>query len=292
MNRVLVVGDVMIDVVVRPDSALAPTSDTPSRVRIGRGGSAANVAVALARATPVSDVEFVGCAGDDDASQWFVDSLHLAGVRALLQRRPGTTGVVVSLVSADGQRAMMTDRGVNPRLDLALVRQELSEGLGHLHVSGYQVLDPLTRPEVAPLLRRARELGASTSLDVCSLGPLLAAGPRVFDAALEYTTVLFANEEEARALSGREGPDEVLRSLSQRVDTVVVTSGGDGARAQRDNTVVTASAVTTDVVDTTGAGDAATGTFLGARLDGATVEEALQRAMVEASRVVSTLGAG
>jgi sugar/nucleoside kinase (ribokinase family) len=282
----------MIDVVVRPESALAPTSDTASRVRIGRGGSAANVAVALARATRASDVEFVGCAGEDDAAQWFVDSLHLAGVRARLQRRPGSTGVVVSLVSADGQRAMMTDRGVNPRLDLGLLRRDLSEGLGHLHVSGYQVLDPVTRSEVAPLLRRARELGTSTSLDVCSLGPLLAAGSRVFDSALEHTTVLFANDEEARALSGRDDPDETLSALSQRVDTVVVTSGADGARAQRGDTVVTVSAVTTDVVDTTGAGDAATGTFLGARLDGATLQEALQRAMVEASRVVSTLGAG
>ena len=44
--RVVVVGDAMLDVVVRPSASVAPTSDTPSRVRVGRGGAAANLAVA------------------------------------------------------------------------------------------------------------------------------------------------------------------------------------------------------------------------------------------------------
>ncbi|HQU00157.1 MAG TPA: hypothetical protein PLG60_06595, partial [Acidimicrobiales bacterium] len=48
-QRVLVVGDVMLDVVVRPRGALEPTSDTASEVRVSRGGSAATLAVTLAR---------------------------------------------------------------------------------------------------------------------------------------------------------------------------------------------------------------------------------------------------
>ncbi len=45
-RRILVIGDVMLDVVVKPMTAVAPTSDTPARVRLSRGGSAANMAVA------------------------------------------------------------------------------------------------------------------------------------------------------------------------------------------------------------------------------------------------------
>ena len=46
-RRILVIGDVMLDVVVKPMTAVAPTSDTPARIRLSRGGSAANMAVAL-----------------------------------------------------------------------------------------------------------------------------------------------------------------------------------------------------------------------------------------------------
>ena len=69
--RVLVVGDAMLDVVVRPLGPLAPTSDTPARVRLGRGGAAANLAVALAAADASVQVEYAAAVGDDAAGELF-----------------------------------------------------------------------------------------------------------------------------------------------------------------------------------------------------------------------------
>jgi len=45
---VIVVGDVILDVVAKPLTDIAPTSDTRSRIRMSRGGAAANTAAALA----------------------------------------------------------------------------------------------------------------------------------------------------------------------------------------------------------------------------------------------------
>jgi len=112
--RVLVVGDVMLDVVVKPDTAIAPTSDTPSRVRLHRGGSAANMAEALARAG--HHVTYVGASGTDLAAQLFEETLHRAGVETALERLDSSSGVVVALVDREGERAMMTDRGANSSL--------------------------------------------------------------------------------------------------------------------------------------------------------------------------------
>ena len=67
--RVVVVGDAMLDVVVRPSASVAPTSDTPSRVRVGRGGAAANLAVAIASADPGLEVVYVAAVGDDAAGE-------------------------------------------------------------------------------------------------------------------------------------------------------------------------------------------------------------------------------
>ncbi len=71
----------------------------------------------------------------------------------------------------------------------------------------------------------------------------------------------------------------------------MVTLGADGAVARAGGVLYRASARGGEVLDTTGAGDAATGAYLAARLSGAPVGEALDVAMLAASEVVTALGA-
>ena len=141
-KRVLVLGDAMLDVVVRALEPVHVTSDTKSAVRIGRGGSAANIAVELALDHHVA---FLGVVGDDAAGEVFLADLRAADVVPFVKVLSGATGVVVSFVNDDGQRAMLTDRGVNPRLEVQAVLAALEEPFDHLHVSGYSLLDSRTR---------------------------------------------------------------------------------------------------------------------------------------------------
>ncbi len=136
-RRILVIGDVMLDVVVKPMTAVAPTSDTPARVRLSRGGSAANMAVALALTG--HHVTFLGASGDDVAAQLFSESLLEAGVRAALERVDAPTGVVVAMVGEDAQRAMLTDRGANPMLTMEHVLTQLERPFDHLPRLGLHV---------------------------------------------------------------------------------------------------------------------------------------------------------
>ena len=142
-RRVVVVGDVMLDVLVKATAPIARTSDTPSRIRIGCGGAGANLAASLASCG--YDVVYVGACGDDAARQIFVDGLLDSGVTASLQVTGTATGVVVALVGDDGQRSMLTDRGANPLLDESFVLAQLADPFDHLHVSGYTLLDASTR---------------------------------------------------------------------------------------------------------------------------------------------------
>ncbi len=287
-RRILVIGDVMLDVVVKPMTEVAPTSDTPARVRLSRGGSAANMSVALALAG--HHVTFLGASGDDVAAQMFEQSLQEVGVRAALERVDAPTGVVVALVGDDAQRAMLTDRGANPMLSMEYVLAQLERPFDHLHVSGYTFLDPTTRHVGSAALSRAAALRRPTSVDVCSVGPLAAVTPQVFGEAIKGTSTLFANEEEALLLSGAGDVLSAMDLLSKDYVEVVVTRGNRGARAQMGGNAFEVPTLSDLVFDTTGAGDAATGTYLALRLKGSSMIDSLYGAMRAASEVVRGLG--
>lgn len=236
------------------------------------------------------DVVYVGVVGDDEPGEMFTRDLTGAGVSARLQVAPGPTGVVVAVVAGDGERAMMTDRGVNSLLSWDTVAAALAEHFDHLHVSGYTVLDDATRPVASAALGVARARGASTSLDVCSVGPLTRLGASEFLKSAGRVTILFANEEEALLLAGASGIEAAGPRLRAVADEVVITRGGHGATVFHDDEVLSRPSKGVEVVDTTGAGDAATGAYLSARLNGMDCEQALIEAMEIASTVVRGLG--
>ena len=286
MSRVALIGDVVLDVAVVALGPVAPTSDTPADIRLGRGGSSANIATHLAARG--HEVTFIGAIGDDAAGHLVRDELAAAGVRARLAEVAAPTGVVVALVDADGQRAMRTRRGAASGLLAEHVAAVLGEEVDHLHVSGYTLVDPATRAVGAAALRAQAAVGVSTSVDVCTLAPWRAAGADAFLAASAGAGLLFANEEEAELIG--DGPLEA--ALAARYPEVVVTRGAQGVVARRGAEEARAAARATRVVDTTGAGDAATAGYLDARLRGQSLVACLEAAAEEAARVVAVVGPG
>src|SRR6478735_7210944 len=111
---VSVVGDLVEDVVVWVDGPVEHGTDNPATVRRAPGGSAANVAAAVARAG--GRARFVGRVGDD--GDGLVARLIADGVEALVQRG-GRTGTVVVLVEPEGERTMFPDRAASA--DLAAI---------------------------------------------------------------------------------------------------------------------------------------------------------------------------
>ena len=279
----------MLDVVVRRLAPLAPTSDTPSSIRVTRGGSGASLAIAVA--VTGHEVIYVGAAGRDGAATIVADALRTANVTAQLEPVDAATGTVVALVGDDGQRAMLTDRGANSLLSESFVLGRLAVPFDHLHVSGYLLLDPSTRAIGVAAMALAKERGRSTSVDVCSVAPLRDVTPEVFLDAAEGASQLFANEEEALVLTSTTSVEEALAVLVTRFNEVVITLGSQGAVGAAGDTRTRVAAIDATVLDTTGAGDAATGTYLGARLNGDDVSVALAKAMAASARVVGELGA-
>jgi len=179
---------------------------------------------------------------------------------------------------------------VNDQLTVDHVATVLEEPLDHLHLSGYTLLDDVTRPIGTAALDMARSKGATTSVDVCSVGPLAQVGVPVFLEAAMPISMLFANGEEAMLLTGERDARTAAIELSPSFDEVLVTVGREGALAAKAGTLHHEASHSVDVLDTTGAGDAASGAYLANRLSGASIDDSLVAAMDAAAVVVRGLG--
>ena len=81
------------------------------------------------------------------------------------------------------------------------------------------------------------------------------------------------------------------RAISGGTDQIVVTAGAGPITAFADGRFVNLAATPVDVIDTTGAGDAFFGSYLGLRLNGTATTDALHGAVDAATTVVQTRGA-
>jgi len=154
---VVVVGDVAVDVLVRPAGDVQSGTDTAARVRIAGGGAGANTAAWLAHlGVPVMLVARVGA---DAAGREQAEALAHLGVRCAFTVDPDSpTGTVVAVIAPDGERAMLTDRGANERLRPVDLPPPLPAG-AHLHLSGYVLLHEGSRPAGLAALEAARRAG-------------------------------------------------------------------------------------------------------------------------------------
>jgi ribokinase len=277
----VVIGDLMLDVTVQA-GALARGGDVHGEVRLDPGGSAANVAVWAAEAG--ATVTLVGAVGDDHAGRILMASIRARGINAALAVSDTRTGMMLVLTE-DGDRSMVANRGANSRLTAGVLPDPLEAAA--VFVSGYTLFDPATTAVAVAALSRAQ--APIIALDAVSWPLVERRGPAAFFEMSAGATVLFANEHEAEALTGRRD-EEAARTLAERYRTAVVKLGARGAVAASDGRIVHAPAVPIVEVDSTGAGDAFDGACLAALVAGEALEAALERACASGARCAAQPG--
>jgi len=241
--RICTLGDLALDVIVRLREPLARGADASSEITIGAGGQAANVAAWVCALG--GHARYIGKRGDDAAGRAAASELSAQGVELVGPVvADGRSGVVVSLVDADGERTMCPDRGVAVELHPDELEPAWLEGCGWLHVSGYALFAEPVRSAALRAAALARGAGARVSVDLASWTGIRDAGhDRVrADLATLRPDVVFANEDEDEWVGGRvEGPSWIVKR------------GAAGCSFDGDELPALPVA---DVVDTTGAGDA------------------------------------
>ncbi|MFD2764711.1 carbohydrate kinase family protein [Micromonospora eburnea] len=291
-SRIAVVGDVITDVVAVLSGPLATGSDTAAGIRFSGGGQAANTAAWLAALG--AEVTLAAAIGDDEAGRDRVAELERVGVACAVERHEGYPTGTVIVLTHDGERTMISQRGANLRLTAAQVDRALAAApdAGHVHLSAYTLLDAGSRDAGLRALAAARERGLTTSVDAASAAPLRRVGATDFLAWVRDVDLLLVNTDEATVLAGGLDPAAQGRALTAVARRVVVKRGAAGAVwVDRTGVVEAAPARGVPVVDVTGAGDAFAAGLLTAWLAGADPRAALSRAGDLGALAVSSVGA-
>ncbi|ARC57642.1 2-dehydro-3-deoxygluconokinase [Frondihabitans sp. 762G35] len=259
-GRVVVVGDVLDDIIVIPEKAPTPGTDTGATIQHRAGGAAANTAAWLGSLGV--EVDFVGRVGSSDV-QRHSQLLVNAGVTPRLGYGPNDhTGTVV--IQVDGAaRTMLTDRGASAALDLGTVTDDLVVGAAIVHLTGYSIVHSRSPVAYRRLVSRVRAAGALVSIDPASSGFIAEFGPDAFLDLVEGADLFFPNLDEGRILTGLDDPDDIVRALQPRFGVVALTRpGGSAVVARAGGKLVHAASSATRFLDPIGAGDAFAAGFL------------------------------
>ncbi len=276
------VGDLVTDVVVHLETDPKRGTDTRAAIQAMRGGSAANIAVAAVAAG--GSARFVGQVGDDPLGHDHVRVLREAGVD-LVVRHAGTTGTIVVLVDASGERSFLTDRAA--AISLATVDPSVLDEVAWLHVPGYSFLEgPLATTSQA-LVFEARERDIPVSLSTSSVSTLAEFGRTEFLELIRVVEpeVVIANNDEARHVlrEGQRFPHATWTVITRGAHATSLVHADGSRRSIRPEP----SAAT----DTTGAGDAFTGAMLVAMLNGEAADAAVAAGHRMAARTLRAPGA-
>jgi sugar/nucleoside kinase (ribokinase family) len=304
-GRLLHLGSVVADVVLdvpklpaRGDDVLAAATEVTA------GGGFNVMAAAVAQGLPVG---YAGTYGSGPFAALALAALAGRGIEVLQRPKPDQdTGFVVTIVDAGGERTFLTSRGAESALTAADLRGVRAGARDAVYLSGYGLLDPGGAAAIVDWLGRLDE-GNEVFLDP---GPLVGDLPdAVLQPVLRRADWLTCNAREAGRLTGERDPVAAAAALGrsflegglggsrppvrQRGGILVRTgaagcllmvAGAEGAAP------VHVSGFRVEAVDTTGAGDTHTGTFIAALAKGADAVAAARTANGAAALSVTRHG--
>jgi sugar/nucleoside kinase (ribokinase family) len=287
LARVLVIGDVMTDIFVRPEGPLARGSDRRASIAFQPGGSAANQAAWLAWFGV--NVDFVARVGAADVQSEAARLKAIGVTPHLVSDSERATGRLIALIDPSGERSFFTDRGANEALEARDIPDEVIARAAMIHLSGYSFFAPGPCAAVVDVMARAGM--KPISVDPASAEFLREVGRENFLSLTRSAAILFPNAEEAAILAGSDDPETQCARLAARYPLVVVKRGAAGCEAAAGACRWRAAAPDVEAVDTTGAGDAFVAAFLAARLSGTDIQAALERAAAAGAAASTTIGA-
>lgn len=248
------------------------------------GGSASNTMRGIACLGGYST--FVGMVGNDEVGKVFEQELKDTGVSTNLFFSNTPSGTATAFISPDGERTFATHLGAAIGMTAELLTPELFKGYDIFHIEGYLVQN---HDLIRKAVHIAKYEGLKVSLDLASYNVVEENLEFLQTLVRDYVDILFANEEEALAFTGKQ-PEEALDIISKMVEYAIVKVGKKGSLIKYKGNVVSEGITDNKRVDTTGAGDFYAAGFLYALASGMTVEKAAHYGKILSGNIIEVVG--
>lgn len=254
-------------------------------LKVVPGGSCSNTMKGLASLKHQS--AFIGKIGKDLMGDQFSTSLTNYQVKPLLVASEKNTSQVASLVTLDGQRTMRCCLGAANDLQADEILKENFAGIQHLHMDGYILYNPNVALKG---IEYAKQSGATVSIDLASF-EVVKKNKDLIDTLLgKCIDIVFANEDEAKALTGLE-PEAACYRLKEICPIAVILVGKEGCYVGSKDKVIHSPAFEVPIVDSTGAGDLFASGFLHGFLSHLPLEKCAEYGNRVGGTCVGTVGA-
>ncbi|NDV78881.1 adenosine kinase [Dysgonomonas sp. 511] len=250
------------------------------------GGSAANTIVGLAQLGV--DTGFIGKIGKDQFGNHFKRDMHKYNITSYLTEVDEPSGVASTFfIAKDGERTFGTYLGAAALLDAGSLNPEDFKGYEYFYIEGYLVQN-------YELIKRAiilaKEAGSEVILDMASYNIVEASRDFLLDIIPQYVDIVFANEDEAKALYNMEA-EEAVSQLAEIVDIAIVKTGAKGSWIQQGNNKIFIPARKVNCADSTGAGDLYASGFIFGLINNFPLETCGEMGTLLASEVIQSVGA-
>lgn len=307
MKKVLGIGNALVDIMIKIDDdqllndlelpkgsmqlvdkerserVLSATKNIENELK--SGGSAANTITGLAELG--IETSFIAKISEDKMGEVFRNDLINSNIQPKLLYSNTGTGTAVTLISKDSERTFATHLGASVELSAADLTNELFTGADLFYIEGYLVQNHDLLEKAVSLAKMHNQ---KIFLDLASYNVVEENIDFLKHILANYVDVVFANEEEAKAISGKE-PHEAILDLANYCEIAVVKIGKKGSLILTNEQLTEVGIIGVKSIDTTGAGDLYAAGFIYGYAHQASMEICGQLGSLLSGNVIENIGA-
>ena len=253
--------------------------------KISAGGSAANTIHGLARLG--AKCGFIGKTSRDKLGTFFRQDLADSGVEPHILDSQSATGHAIALVTPDSERTFATHLGAAVELTAAELDAKVFAQYDFFYIEGYLVQN---HDLIETAIKMARSQNMKVAIDLASYNVVAENLDFLRRVSKEYVDIIFANEEEAKAFTGKEA-ESAAEELATMCDIAVVKVGKRGSIIRQGDKEYRTGIIDANCIDTTGAGDYYAAGFMFGLASGYSLDRCGRLGALLSGKVIESLGA-
>jgi sugar/nucleoside kinase (ribokinase family) len=248
------------------EQTLLQTSQKPFIVP---GGSACNTVVGIGKLG--GEACFVGKSGMGQMASLLETDLKKNNVNPALFKSSSPTGKVLSIITPDAQRSMLTFLGASSEIQPSEITENCFNSAAIVHIEGFLLFN---EDLILKALKVAKSVGALVSLDLASFTVVEQSKLLLKKIIFDFVDILIANEDEAKAYTGYSDENKAVNSMAENTYIAALKVGKRGSFiAHNQRTIKIEPMGDGGAVDTTGAGDLWASGFLFGLVNGYGLEK-------------------